>query len=85
MLTSKVKVVVESVEVQDRRDTRSYFCALIDVMVKVSSKSNGSDMAADRTMDAQEPVLTECCDTDDERLEFLLAVRAVDKDVLDTS
>lgn len=39
-------MVAESVEVQDSRETRSYFCALIEVIVKVSSKRMGSDMMA---------------------------------------
>jgi hypothetical protein len=32
--------------VQVKRETRSYFWLLIPVIVKVSSKSNGSDMVA---------------------------------------
>jgi hypothetical protein len=32
--------------VQVKRETRSYFWSLIPVIVKVSSKSNGSDMVA---------------------------------------
>lgn len=45
VLTSSVNVVKESDEVQLRRATRSYFCELIAVIVKVSSKRRGSDMA----------------------------------------
>lgn len=46
LLISRVNVVTESEEVQDRRETRSYFCELIAVIVKVSSKRSGSDMFA---------------------------------------
>lgn len=46
VLTSSVKVVKESDEVQVRRETRSYFCELIAVIVKVSSKRSGSDIVA---------------------------------------
>lgn len=46
VLTSRVKVVKESEEVQLKRETRSYFCELIEVIVKVSSKRSGSDMVA---------------------------------------
>ena len=45
VLTSSVNVVKESDDVQLRRETRSYFCELIAVIVKVSSKRRGSDMA----------------------------------------
>jgi hypothetical protein len=41
-----VNVREASLEVQVRRDTRSYFWALIAVIVKVSSKRSGSDMIA---------------------------------------
>lgn len=36
----------ESEDVQLKRETRSYFCALTEVTVKVSSKSSGSDMVS---------------------------------------
>lgn len=42
--TSRVKVSEASVELHVSRDTRSYFWALIAVIVKVSSKRSGSDM-----------------------------------------
>lgn len=42
--TSRVKVREASVEVQVKRETRSYFWALIAVIVKVSSKRSGSDI-----------------------------------------
>lgn len=39
-------MVRESEEVEVKRDTLSYFWLLIPVIVKVSSKSNGSDIVA---------------------------------------